>query len=173
MSFIEQDSKRAVKMIDNLRALTKKSELQFEKLDVHGAIEEVLALTRGDLRDHQIDVETNLAVSDPMVIGDRVQVQQVVLNLIVNAIDAMSTVHDRPKVLTICSEPSDPDGVLIKVKDTGLGIDQAIADRIFNSFFTTKPKVMGMGLAICRSIIEAHNGRLWASANAPHGAIFL
>jgi C4-dicarboxylate-specific signal transduction histidine kinase len=107
MSFIEQDSKRAAKMIDNLRALTKKSELQFEKLDVHGAIEEVLALTRGELRDHQIDVETNLAVSDPMVIGDRVQVQQVVLNLIMNAIDAMSAVHDRSKVLTICSEPSD------------------------------------------------------------------
>jgi signal transduction histidine kinase len=172
MSFIEQDSKRAAKMIDNLRALTKKSELQFEKLDIHGAIEEVLALTRGELRDHQIDVETNLAVSDPMVIGDRVQVQQVVLNLIMNAIDAMSAVHDWSKVLTICSEPSDSDGVLIKVKDTGLGIDQAIADRIFNSFFTTKPKGMGMGLAICRSIIEAHNGRLWASANTPHGAIF-
>jgi signal transduction histidine kinase len=124
------------------------------------------------LTQHNVVVHTHLSTGDRTVFGDRVQMQQVVLNLIMNGSEAMSAIMDRAKVLTISSERIEPGGVLVAVKDTGAGIDPAIADRIFETLFTTKPNGMGMGLSICRSIIEAHGGRLWASPNAPHGAIF-
>ena len=107
-----------------------------------------------------------------MVFGDRLQLQQVMLNLILNSIEAMDAVIDRPKVLTISSQLVEPNCLLVAVKDTGAGLDPTTADRIFESFFTTKPNGMGMGLSICRSIVEAHGGRLWATANVPHGATF-
>jgi len=107
-----------------------------------------------------------------MVFGDRVQLQQVMLNLILNSIEAMNAVIDRPKVLTISSGRVEPSSLLVAVKDTGVGLDPTTADRIFESFFTTKPHGMGMGLSICRSIVEAHGQRLWVSPNTPHGAIF-
>ena len=121
---------------------------------------------------HDVVLHTHLSAADRMVLGDRVQLQQVMLNLIMNGIEAMSAVVDRPKVLTISSERVELGGLLVAVKDTGAGIDPAAADRIFESFFTTKPNGMGMGLSICRSIIEAHGERFWASHNTPHGAIF-
>jgi signal transduction histidine kinase len=121
---------------------------------------------------HNLVLHTDLSTGDRTVFGDRVQLQQVMLNLIMNGIEAMSAVTDRPKVLTISSERVETGNVLVTVKDTGAGIDPATADRIFESFFTTKPNGMGMGLSICRSIIEAHGGLFWASPNTPHGAVF-
>ena len=146
--------------------------LNSRRLDINGAIQEILALTRSELAQHHVVLHTDLSTGEHMVFGDRVQLQQVMLNLIMNGVEAMSAVMDRPKLLTISSERAEPSGVLVAVKDTGAGIDPATADRIFESFFTTKPNGMGMGLSICRSIIEAHGGRFWASPNTPHGAIF-
>ena len=172
VSRITQDSRRAAKMIENLRALAKKSEPQSARFDINSAIQEVLLLTRSELMQHDVVLHTDLSAADRMVLGDRVQLQQVMLNLIMNGIEAMSAVIDRPKVLTISSVHVESGGVLVAVKDTGEGIDPETADRIFESFFTTKPNGMGMGLSICRSIIEAHGERFWASHNTPHGAIF-
>jgi len=172
VSRITQDASRAGKMIENLRALAKKSEPQFARLDINDAIQEILALTRTELVQHEVALRTDLSARDRMVFGDRVLLQQVILNLILNSIEAMSAVVDRPKVLTISSERVEPSGVLVAVKDTGRGIDSKAADRIFESFFTTKPNGMGMGLSICRSIIDAHGERFWASPNMPYGAIF-
>jgi signal transduction histidine kinase len=172
VSYITQDGRRAAGVIENLRALAKKSGPQHAMLDINGAIQEILVLTRSVLTQHNVVVHTHLSTGDRTVFGDRVQMQQVVLNLIMNGSEAMSAIMDRAKVLTISSERIEPGGVLVAVKDTGAGIDPAIADRIFETLFTTKPNGMGMGLSICRSIIEAHGGRLWASPNAPHGAIF-
>jgi signal transduction histidine kinase len=172
LSRIIRDSRRAAQIIENLRALTKKSGPQLGRLDINGAISEILALTRTELTQHNLVLHTNLSSGDRTVFGDRVQLQQVVLNLIMNGIEAMSAVADRPKVLTISSERIETGDVLVAVKDTGTGIDPAIAVRIFESFFTTKSDGMGIGLSICRSIIEAHGGRFWASPNRPHGAVF-
>jgi signal transduction histidine kinase len=172
LSHIDQDGRRAAEIIENLRALANKSGPQLGRLDINGAIQEILALTRSELTRHDLVLHTDLSTGDRTVFGDRVQLQQVMLNLIMNGIEAMSAVMDRPKVLTISSERVETGGVLVAVKDTGAGIDPATADRIFESFFTTKPSGMGMGLSICRSIIEAHGGRFWASPNTPHGAVF-
>jgi signal transduction histidine kinase len=140
--------------------------------DINSAIQEILALSRNELTRHDIVVRTDLAAGGRTVVADRVQMQQVVLNLVMNGSEAMSAVMDRPKVLMISSEHDESGGVRVAVKDTGAGIDPGIADRIFESLFTTKPNGMGMGLSICRSIIEAHGGRFWTSPNTPHGAIF-
>jgi signal transduction histidine kinase len=173
VSSIMQDGMRAAQVIENIRALAKKSGPQLARLDINGTIQEILVLTRTELTQHNVALHTDLSTGDRTVFGDRVQLQQVMLNLIVNGIEAMSAVRDRPKVLTISSERVESgDGVLVAVKDTGAGIDPAIADRIFESLFTTKPNGMGMGLSICRSIIEAHGGHFWASPNTPHGTIF-
>jgi signal transduction histidine kinase len=172
VSRITRDAGLAGKIIENVRALAKNAEPQFARLDINGAIQEILALTRSELAQHHVVLHTDLSTDEHMVFGDRIQLQQVMLNLIMNGVEAMSAVMDRPKLLTISSEPAEPSGVLVAVKDTGAGIDPATADRIFESFFTTKPNGMGMGLSICRSIIEAHGERFWASPNTPHGAIF-
>ena len=107
-----------------------------------------------------------------MIPGDRVQLQQVIINLVVNGIEAMQSVTDRPRELVIRSQPDETGRVLVTVTDSGVGISAENADRLFNAFFTTKSSGMGMGLSICRSIVEAHGGRLWATANVPHGATF-
>src|ERR1700737_1511800 len=160
---ITQAGRRAAGGVENPRALAKKTGPQHAMLDINGAIQEILVLTRSVLTQHNVVVHTHLSTGDRTVFGDRVQMQQVVLNLIMNGSEAMSAIMDRAKVLTISSERIEPGGVLVAVKDTGAGIDPAIADHIFESLFTTKPNGMGMGLSICRSIIEAHGGRLWAS----------
>jgi len=172
VSRITQDASRAGKMIENLRGLTKKSEPRFAMLDLNATIQEILVLTRTELVRHDVMLRTDLSAGDRMVFGDRVQLQQVMLNLILNSIEAMNAVIDRPKMLTISSERVEPSSLLVAVKDTGAGLDPTTADRIFESFYTTKPNGMGMGLSICRSIIEAHGQRLWVSPNTPHGAIF-
>jgi signal transduction histidine kinase len=172
VSGMMQDGRRAAQVIENLRAMARKSGPQLATLDIDDAIQEILVLTRSELTQHNVVLATDLSTGDRTVFGDRVQLQQVMLNLIMNGIEAMNGVTDRPKVLTISAERVEPGGVLVAVKDTGPGIDPAIADRIFESLFTTKPNGMGMGLSICRSIIEAHGGDFRASPNTPHGAIF-
>jgi PAS domain S-box-containing protein len=166
---IIKNGKRAGDVIRGIRALAMKSGPDLTELDINGAIQEVLALTRSDVQRHGVVLHTDLSAEVRPVCGDRVQLQQVLLNLLTNAIEAMNAVTDRPKVLAITSEPVEQGGVLVAVDDTGTGLDPATADRIFDSFFTTKPNGMGMGLSICRSIIDAHGGRLWMSPCVPHG----
>jgi C4-dicarboxylate-specific signal transduction histidine kinase len=158
--------------IRGLRSLAKKSEPQLTPLDINDAIQEVLALTRTDLQQHGVRLDTALSATDRPIFGDRVLLQQVLLNLIMNGVEAMSAVTDHPKVLAITSEPAEPGGMLVAVEDAGTGLDPATTDRIFEPFFTTKPYGMGMGLSICRSIIDAHGGRFWVSAREPYGTVF-
>ena len=171
-SRVVRDAHRAGDVIHGLWALARKSGPQLTELDINGAIQEVLALTRNDLQRHGVALHTDLSADVRPVFGDRVQLQQVLLNLITNAVDAMSAVTDRPKVLTITSEPVEPGGMLVAVEDAGPGLDPAVADRLFTPFVTTKPAGMGMGLSICRSIIEAHSGRLWVTRGVPCGTVF-
>jgi predicted ATPase/signal transduction histidine kinase/GAF domain-containing protein len=168
LSCIGRDGIRAADVIRGLRALARKSGPQLTKLDIDDVISEVLALARGELLRHDVVLRTELAAAEP-VVGDRVQLQQVLLNLIMNGVQAMREVTERKRELTL-SSTVEPGSVLISVKDTGAGLDPSAAERMFQPFFTTKPDGLGMGLAICRSIIEAHGGRLWVSARAPHGA---
>jgi C4-dicarboxylate-specific signal transduction histidine kinase len=172
VSRIVQEANRAADVVRGLRALVVKSGPQLTAFDINSAIEEVLALTRGNLQRQSVALHTDLSANMRPVVGDRVQLQQVLLNLITNGIDAMADVTDRPKVLTITAKSAQPDGVLVEVKDTGTGLDPAVADHLFTPFYTTKSKGMGMGLSICRTIIEAHGGRLWAKPNIPNGARF-
>ena len=161
---------RAGDVIRGLRALSKKSGPQLATLDIDDAIKEVLALTAGELRHHGVLLQTELAASASPVLGDRVQLQQVLLNLIMNGVEAMSGVTERARELMVSSSFADPGSVLVSIEDTGPGLDPAVAQRIFEPFFTTKPEGLGMGLSICRSIVEAHRGRLWASPRSPNGA---
>jgi signal transduction histidine kinase len=125
-----------------------------------------------ELRSHGVRLRTDLAGTLPGVAGDRVQLQQVLLNLIMNATEAMSAVHDRARELTIVSRQDGASGVLVEIRDSGDGLDPQRAEQLFQAFYTTKPEGIGIGLSISRSIIEAHGGRLWAGANSPHGAVF-
>jgi signal transduction histidine kinase len=172
ISRIASDGVRAGGVIRGLRALATKTEPDLASFDINDAMQEVLALTRSERQQHGVELRTDLFTGDRLVFGDRVQLQQVMLNLIMNGIEAMSAVTDRPRVLAISSERVEAGGVVVAVEDTGTGLDPTSADRIFDPFFTTKPNGMGMGLSICRSIIEAHGGRFWASPRAPHGAAF-
>jgi signal transduction histidine kinase len=124
------------------------------------------------MANNSISVRTQLAEALPAIQGDRVQLQQVILNLLINAIEAMSGMSEGPRELLISTAKTDSEGVLVAVRDLGPGLAAESVDRLFESFFTTKPGGLGMGLSICRSIIEAHQGRLWATANTPHGAVF-
>ena len=132
----------------------------------------MIALTRGEAAKTGVSVRTDLADGLPLICGDRVQLQQVILNLIINAIEAMSGVGETPRGMLISTGQAEPGGVLVAVRDSGPGLDPASLEHLFNAFYTTKSGGMGMGLTICRSIIEAHEGQLWASANEPRGAVF-
>jgi signal transduction histidine kinase len=164
-----REGQRAGDVIRGLRALAMKSGPQLSTLDINDIIRDVLALTHSELQRHGVVLRTDLAVGDRPVMGDRVQLQQVLLNLILNGIDAMSAVEDRTRELTVSSILTDQRSVLVAVEDTGVGLDPAIAPRIFEPFFTTKSDGLGMGLPICRSIIEAHGGQLLLAPRAPHG----
>ena len=133
---------------------------------------EVIALTRSELRSNGTSLQTRLADGLPLVPGDRIQLQQVMLNLILNAVEAMSGPSEAARELLIRTEQDAPGGVLVPVEDSGPGLKPDSLDRLFDAFSTTKPGGMGMGLSICRSIIEAHSGRMWATPNQPHGAAF-
>ncbi len=166
-----REANRASEVIGRIRALLQKGPPQMERLDVNAVIRDVLTLADSELLKGGVTVQTELAPDVPNVLGDRVQLQQVLLNLILNGIDAMSTITDRPRELRIKSARH-PDGVLIQVHDSGEGVDPEQADHIFEPFFTTKPYGIGMGLSVGRSIVEAHGGRLWFTAESPHGTVF-
>jgi signal transduction histidine kinase len=169
---LAQEGRRAAEVIKGLRTLARRSGLELTHVDINDAIREVLVLLRSELERAAVVRHIHFFSMDRPVLGDRVQLQQVLLNLIRNAVEAMSTVTDRPRTLMISSQPTDAGEVMVTVEDAGTGLDSAITDRIFHPLFTTKPDGMGMGLAICRSIVEAHHGRLWASPNLPHGTTF-
>ncbi len=168
---IAADGHRAGAVVESIRANFRNDGRTRTSLDVNELIREALALERDDLQKHQILVEAEANKQLPEVRGDRVQLQQVLINLITNAIDAMAA-KDEPRVLSVKSEAYQSDGVMVSVADTGTGIRSQDIDRIFNPLFTTKSDGMGMGLSICRAIIESHHGRLWFAPNTPRGAVF-
>jgi signal transduction histidine kinase len=168
---IVADGHRAGTMIGSIRAIFKKDTRNRTSLDINDLIGEALALTRGNLQRHRILVQAEPNTQVPQVRGDRIQLQQVLLNLITNAIDSM-VAKDGARVLCVRSEVRDGGGVVVSVADTGTGIGSQDLEQIFNPLFTTKSGGMGMGLPICRSIIEAHDGRLWVVPNEPEGAVF-
>jgi PAS domain S-box-containing protein len=172
LGLIVEDGTRAGNVIGGIRALIKKVPPQQAWLDINEAIREVIALTRGEAAKTGVSVQTDLADGLPLIYGDRVQLQQVILNLIINAIEAMSGVAETTRALLISTGQAEHGGVFVAVRDSGPGLDPASLEHLFNAFYTTKSGGMGMGLAICRSIIEAHEGQLCASANEPRGAVF-
>jgi C4-dicarboxylate-specific signal transduction histidine kinase len=165
------DVDRTGDIIDRIRQHMKKAPPRKERLDLNDAIKEVIVLARSAIMKNGISVQTRLADELLPVEGDRVQLQQVVLNLILNAVEAMSAVEAEARELVISSEQVDR-GVLVAVRDSGPGIDATHLKRVFEAFYTTKSSGMGMGLSVCGSIIDAHGGRLWAEANEPRGAAF-
>ena len=169
---ILRDGSRASDVISRIRALVSKTVTEKSRLDVNDAIQEVVALAQGEVRRNRVALRTELAADVPLVVGDRVQLQQVILNLVMNGVEAMASVADRPRELLIYSQQHESDKVLVAVRDSGTGLHSENLDRLFEPFFSTKPKGMGMGLAISRSIIEAHGGRLWAEPNASAGMTF-
>jgi len=162
---------RAGAMIENIRALFKRDARTRTSLDVNNLFREALALVRDDLQTHRIAVQADYNQWFPQIEGNQVQLLQVLVNLIANAIDSMAT-EDGARVLCLRSEVHDSGSVIVSVEDTGKGVEPSAIDQIFNPLFTTKAQGMGMGLSICRSIIDAHGGRLWVTANLPRGAIF-
>src|SRR6202790_1029213 len=169
---IVRDGKRASEVVAQIRALCRKSGTKRERLDMNEAIEEILALAQAEVRAKQVALRTNLGTRLPPVLGDRVQLQQVVLNLIMNGIEAMSSVQDRPRELVIRTQEGEDDQVVVTVQDSGTGLDPKITEQIFDAFYTTKGEGTGMGLSISRSIVQDHGGRLWASTNQGPGATF-
>jgi PAS domain S-box-containing protein len=170
---IANDGKRAAEVIRRIRALMKRQSPRKDWLDINETILEVIALAQYQLRRSEIVLETQLGRDLPLVRGDRVQLQQVLLNLIINAIEAMSGIKERSRELTIASASGGPDTVSVEVRDSGTGPDPEHAPHLFEPFYTTKTEGLGIGLSISRSIVEAHGGRLSAAANAPHGTVFL
>jgi PAS domain S-box-containing protein len=169
---ISADGRRARDVITRIRALTKRQVVRKQDLDINRELVEVLALTEHESRNHGIVRQTKLDRTLPRVPGDRIQLQQVLINLILNATEAMSAVDDRPRMLTIVSERDGPNTIRVEVRDTGIGLDPQSIEKVFEAFYTTKAEGIGIGLSISRSLIEAHGGRLWASVNEPHGAVF-
>ena len=168
---IVKDQTRAAEIISRIRLLFKKGTPERRLLDVNEVIREMVVLLRSEATRYSVSVRTELAADLPQVMGDRVQLQQVLMNLIMNSIDAMKAV-DGTRELAIKSQRTENEEVLVSVSDTGAGLPPQQADQIFTAFFTTKPHGTGMGLRISRSIIESHGGRLWAANNSPRGASF-
>jgi PAS domain S-box-containing protein len=167
-----RDGNRAADVISRLRALYSKKEPTIESVDLNEATREVLALSLSELQRNRVIVQQELVDDLPLVAGDRVQLQQVILNLLRNASDAMSTIDDRPRDLLIRTEPDDDDRVRLSVSDVGIGFEPQATDKLFEAFYTTKDEGMGIGLSVSRSIIERHHGRLWAMPNSGPGVTF-
>src|SRR5437867_577100 len=172
VALVMDDAQRASEIITRIRALVKKAPPQKDWLDINQTIREVIGLGQSEVQRNHVALETQFSDDMPLVFADRIQLQQVMLNLMMNAIEAMSGAADGPRELLVRSGPNESQGVLVSVQDSGPGLDPKSVDHLFDAFYTTKPQGMGMGLAICRSLIEAHGGRLWAAANTPHGAVF-
>ena len=166
-----KDNDRAITVVGRVHALMQKAPTRTDSVNVNEAVNEVLELTHGEALKHGVSVRTQLADGLPLIQGDRVQLQQVVLNLVLNAVQAMGGVADRTREVLIATSQTEPNEVCLGVRDTGPGLSAETLPRLFEPFYTTKPGGMGMGLAICRSIIEAHGGRLWASGHEPRGAL--
>ena len=163
---------RASQIIARVRSLTKRVEPRQDRIDLNDAAAEIVQLTRQQFEDAHVALRTDLAPDLPAVHGDRVQLQQVVLNLLINALESVAAARDGERAVLVQSLQPEANQVMLAIRDSGLGIDAAAAGRVFDAFYSTKAEGMGIGLAICRSIIEAHGGRIWASANQPRGATF-
>ena len=169
---IVRDANRASEVIQRIRALAKRSEPQMLSLDINDVIREATLLVQREVLSHGVSLRTELSSALPHVLGDRIQLQQVVINLLINGVEAMASITDRPREILVRSQQHEAGQVLVTVLDSGIGIDSQTAEKLFSAFFTTKASGMGMGLSISRSIIRAHGGRLWVSPNADHGAAF-
>jgi signal transduction histidine kinase len=169
---IVKDGNHANEVIDGIRALIKKTPPRKDALEINAAIREVIELTHSEAVKNAISLRTELSDGLPVVQGDRVQLQQVILNLIINAIQAMSGVGEGPRELLIGSGKDEASSVLVSIGDSGPGLAAANLERIFEPFYTTKPNGLGLGLSICRSIVETHGGRLWVTTNVPRGTLF-
>jgi C4-dicarboxylate-specific signal transduction histidine kinase len=169
---VVDDADRAGNIFDRIRDQIKKAPPRKHRFDLNEAINEVIALAQSAIAENGVSVQTRLTEGLAPVEGDRVQLQQVILNLILNAAEAMRAVNEGVRELLISTEQSRTNGVLVAVRDSGPGIDPECLERVFDAFYTTKSSGMGMGLSICRSIIEAHGGRLWATRCEPRGALF-
>ncbi|SDT55991.1 GAF domain-containing sensor histidine kinase [Bradyrhizobium canariense] len=172
VEWIIADGNRASEVIRRVRALANKTSLEKVPLDVNDVVRETIPLVQRELISHQVLLRMELAPTLPMILGDRVQLQQVIINLVMNGIESMQSVTDQPRELAVRSRQDETQQVLVSVADCGVGISAENADRLFTAFFTTKSSGMGMGLSICRSIIDAHGGRLWAATCEPRGALF-
>ena len=169
---IIKEGNRASDVIGRIRALVKKAPPRKDWLNINEIILEVIALTRSEVHRNRVSLKPRLSDGLPPVLADRIQLQQVILNLIINGLEAMSGVVDRSRELLVSSGMNDSAGVLVSVLDSGKGLDPGSLDHLFDAFFTTKAEGMGMGLAISHSIIVAHGGLLWALPNSPWGAVF-
>ena len=169
---IAKDGRRAASVVTRIRDLTRKTPPRMEEVDINGAIREVLELTRGEVMKAGISLQSQLADGLPTIEADRTQLQQVILNLIINAVQALDESDPSQRELLIESSVGELGGVRVSVRDTGSGIHPGDHGRLFEPFYSTKPAGMGMGLSICRSIVESHGGRIWATENAPRGAAF-
>jgi signal transduction histidine kinase len=172
LACVVRDADRAKDIVSRVRDHIKKSPPRMELFDLNEAISEVIIMVRSAIERNRVSVRTSLTEQMTSVRGDRVQLQQVVLNLILNAVEAMSSVEAGQRELSISTEPTETSGILVAVRDSGSGIDPQHLEGVFAPFYTTKTSGIGMGLSICRSIIAAHGGRLWAEANRPRGAVF-
>jgi two-component system, LuxR family, sensor kinase FixL len=169
---IINDAMRASDVVQRTRALSKKSDPQRVPLDVNDIIRDAIRLLRREFSHHHAFVHQELTPTAPQIIGDRIQLQQVIINLVMNGLEAMADVIERPRRIVIRSSQTEPDRVLVEIQDAGPGVEPENLDRLFNAFFSTKPNGMGMGLSICRSIVQAHGGKIWASSNPDGGSTF-
>jgi len=169
---IVNDGKRAADIMSRIRDFSRKAPGKRQDLEINEAIVDIMRLARAAMSEHGVVLKTQLSEGLPRIFGDRVQLQQVILNLVMNAIEAMSEVREEPRELLISTGNADPDGILVTIGDSGPGLPDANPERIFDAFYTTKASGLGMGLSICRSIVEAHGGRLWATPNKPRGTVF-
>jgi C4-dicarboxylate-specific signal transduction histidine kinase len=169
---IRADARRAGEIINRIRSFAKKASPQKDWMDINHTIRDVIALARSEVERNRVALETHLSDHVPLIFADRIQLQQVILNLIMNTVEAMSEMSDGPRQLLIRTDTDESGGIVVAVHDSGPGLKTEDLHRLFMPFYTTKPQGMGMGLAICRSIIDAHGGRLWATVNDDRGATF-
>ena len=169
---IVEDGRRAGEVVDRIRGQIKKAPPHQEAVAINQAVRNVIALLHGEIVEQGVTLQMELTDDLPILQGDQVQLQQVILNLIINAVQAMSSVREGPRDLLVSTRRADPDNICVAVRDSGPGLPPSALERLFEPFYTTKPNGLGLGLSICRSIVEAHGGHLWASANVPRGAVF-